>query len=55
MDKYHLDMLQEAVQAILAPMEDGSKDTCTQDQALTIIDLTAQLRYWISEQYPKIF
>ena len=47
--------LQEAVEGIISPMEDGTRESLSWDEAEQLIDITAKLRYWISEQYPKAF
>jgi hypothetical protein len=55
MDHTHIRDLQEVIDTIVSPMEDGTREPLSWDEALELIDITSKLRYWISEQYPKAF
>lgn len=55
MDDMRIRELQDAVDYIIAPMDDGSREPLSWDEAGRLVDITAKLRYWISEQYPKAF
>jgi hypothetical protein len=55
MDITRIRELQDVVDGIVAPMEDGTREPLSWDEAEQLVDITAKLRYWISEQYPKSF